>query len=41
MLTAHLYSDFDPEDAYTTYNAEKNDDQKDLDAARQDYVDVG
>ncbi|GAA6017407.1 hypothetical protein JCM11491_006647 [Sporobolomyces phaffii] len=33
--------DFDPEDAYTTYNAEKNEDQKDLDAARADYVDVG
>ncbi|GAA5994535.1 hypothetical protein JCM5350_006389 [Sporobolomyces pararoseus] len=33
--------DFDPEDAYTTYNAEKSEDQKDLDAARQDYVDVG
>ncbi|GAA5933372.1 AATF family protein [Sporobolomyces koalae] len=33
--------DFDPEDSYTTYNAEKNDEQKDLDAARQDYVDVG
>ncbi|GAA5834627.1 hypothetical protein JCM3766R1_003622 [Sporobolomyces carnicolor] len=33
--------DFDPEDAYTTYNAEKSEDQKDLDAARADYVDVG
>ncbi|GAA5838837.1 hypothetical protein JCM5353_003483 [Sporobolomyces roseus] len=33
--------DLDPEDAYTTYNAEKNEDQKDLDAARADYIDVG
>ncbi|GAA5895296.1 AATF family protein [Sporobolomyces salmoneus] len=33
--------DFDPEEAYTTYNAEKSEDQKDSEAARADYVDVG
>lgn len=33
--------DFDPEDSYTTYNNEKNNDQIDLDAGRSDYLQVG
>ncbi|GAA5889617.1 hypothetical protein JCM5296_002412 [Sporobolomyces johnsonii] len=33
--------DFDPEEAYTTYNAERSEEQPDLDPARADYVDVG
>ncbi|GAA5939674.1 hypothetical protein JCM1841_001147 [Sporobolomyces salmonicolor] len=33
--------DFDPEEAYTTYNAERSEEQRDLDAGRADYVDVG
>ncbi|KAK4049545.1 rRNA-processing protein bfr2 [Microbotryomycetes sp. JL201] len=33
--------DFDPEDSYATYANEKSSAQVDLDAARQDYVQVG
>ncbi|ORY69172.1 apoptosis-antagonizing transcription factor [Leucosporidium creatinivorum] len=34
-------ADFDPEDAYATYNAEKSKDEQDLTAGRADYVQVG
>ncbi|KAM0786647.1 hypothetical protein ACM66B_002096 [Microbotryomycetes sp. NB124-2] len=33
--------DFDPEDSYATYNNENSSAKTDLDAARQDYVQVG